>query len=143
MSAKMFFYCLKVWLASVLIGPAVFWCYLMVRDSSDGILFSEFLLFWGFSIVVGLGCSLISFLLFWGSTSYLYRHHWKTMRMRIATVLLALVLTLAPFLICFRSFRFFEQERITLFECYLLPILVGIFFYRLPRDAGPDVKTGR
>lgn len=137
MSAKVFFYCLKVWLASVIIGPLLFWCCLMLQDRDGGVLFSEFLLYWGFSIIVAFGSSLISFLLFWGSTFYLYRQHWTVMRLRITTAILALILTMAPCMLFFRSFTFFERERLTIFECYLVPILVGIFFYRFPRPAKP------
>lgn len=139
MSAKVFFYCLKVWLASVLIGPLLFWCCLMLQDRSGEVLFSEFLLYWAFSIVVGLGCSLLSFLLFWGSTFYLYHQHWTRLRLRITTAVLALVLTVVPFAVCFRTFSFFERERVVLFECYLLPILVGVFFYRCPKPVNPEV----
>jgi hypothetical protein len=138
MSAKVFFYCLKVWLASVLTGPLLFWCCLLIQDRNGEVLFSDFLLYWAFSIVVGLGCSLLSFLLFWGSTFFLYHQHWTVLRLRIVTAGLALVLTVVPFMVCFRSFGFFERERVVLFECYLLPILLGIFFYRYPRATSPS-----
>jgi hypothetical protein len=136
MSSKLFFYCLKVWLVSVLIGPALFWCCLMRIDTDASYTFTEFLGFWGYGILYGLAFSLVSFLLFWGSLIYIYRRDWTGPQRRLATAFLGIVLTIVPFIIFFGTLNFFDEStRVAFCLSYLLPILGGIFIYRSPRPA--------
>ena len=134
MSAKVFFYCLKVWLASVLIGPALFWFCLMRIDSDASYTFAEFLSFWGYAILYGLGFSLISFLVFLFAEAYIVHRNWPWHRRRTATAILGILLTILPFLIFFGTLNFFNDEtRVAFCLSYLLPLLAGIYFYRFPQ----------
>jgi hypothetical protein len=133
MSSRLFFYCLKVWLASVLLGPILLWGCLLQGGSGRSWTFADFLLYWGVTIMTGIVYSGISFVLFWVLTILLYRQHWPVPQLRIAEAMLALVLTMVPFLVLFETNNFNQGDRAAIFSCYLLPILAGIFFYRFPR----------
>jgi len=132
MSAKVFFYCLKVWLASVLLGPVLFWLCLMRLDDDASYTFPNFLGFWGYTILYGLGFSLVSFLMFLLAETYIAHRNWPGHRRRAVTALLGILLTLIPFLI-FLGTLHFSNDAISIAFClsYLLPVLAGIYFYRL------------
>lgn len=140
MSAKVFFYCLKVWLASVLIGPALFWCCLTRIDTDASYTFTEFLGFWGYAVLYSLVFSLISFLLFLLSMVYVSHRHWPWHRQRWTIALLGIVLTLAPIAVFLGTLKFFDETgRIAFCLSYLLPILAGIFIYRFPHTVNPKL----
>lgn len=134
MSAKVFFYCLKVWLASVLLGPVIFWFCLMRLDDDASYTFRNFLGFWGYAILYGLGFSLISFLLFLLAETYIAHRDWTGQRRRTTTAVLGILLTVIPFLIFLGTLRF-SNNAISVAFClsYLLPVLAGIFYYRHPQ----------
>ena len=134
MSAKVFFYCLKVWLASVLIGPVLFWFCLMRLDDDASYNFPNFLGFWGYAILYGIGFSLLSFLVFLIAETYIARRDWPWHRRRTITAILGILLTLIPFLIFLGTLHFFK-DAISVAFClsYLLPVLAGIYFYRFPQ----------
>jgi len=144
MSSKVFFYCLKVWLASVILGPALFWNCMPYIDRDASYTFTDFLGFWFFGILYGLGFSLVSFLLFWVATMYVSRSDWASGRRRLAIAVSGIVLTVAPFLILFGTVGFFSLGARVLFcASYLIPILAGIFFYRFPCQAERGAKVDR
>ena len=133
MSSKVFFYCLKVWLASVVVGPALFWCLLSVLDRDAAYTVGYFLSFWGYGILYGLWFSLLSFLIFWGCMVYISHQSWPSGQRRTATVVMAIALTVVPFMILFGTVNIlFPMGRVLFCLCYLFPIVAGIFFYRLP-----------
>jgi hypothetical protein len=133
MSSKVFFYCLKVWLVSVLLGPALFWCCLMRLDTDATYTFPEFLSFWGLTILYGLAFSVISFLVFLFSMVYISHHQeWPVTRRRIVTALLGFVLLTIPIMIFLRTLNIFDPTGAALGISYLLPLLAGILFYRVP-----------
>src|SRR6201986_750331 len=101
MSSRVFFYCLKVWLASVLLGPILLWGFLLQGGSWPWSL-GDFLLYWGMTIIMGVVCSGLSFIIFWGLTVLVYRQHWPVPQVRIAEAALGVLLTLVPFLILFQ-----------------------------------------
>jgi hypothetical protein len=133
MSSRVFFYCLKVWLASVLLGPILLWGFMLQGGVSRSWTFADFLLYWGVTIMTGVVYSGISFIIFWGLTVLVYRQRWPAPQVRIAEAALGVLLTLLPFLILFQSNEFHLEHRAALLSCYLLPILGGVFFYRFPR----------
>ncbi|HXB05882.1 MAG TPA: hypothetical protein VNW04_02165 [Puia sp.] len=144
MSSKVFFYCLKVWLASVLLGPPLFWGCLRQLDKDASYTFGDLLNFWAYGILYGLGFSVISFLLFLGGMFYIYRRNWPILQRRTATALLGIVLTIIPFLIFFGTLNFFLPEtRIAFCLSYLLPIVAGIFLYRFPTPKKRGIKIDR
>jgi uncharacterized Tic20 family protein len=144
MSSRVFFYCLKVWLASVLLGPPLFWGCLMQMDRDSSYTFGDLLNFWAYGVLYGLAFSLISFLLFLLGMFYIYRRNWPVVQRRTATALLGIILTVIPFLIFFQTLDVFLREtRIVFCLSYLLPILAGIFLYRFPIPKKPEVKIDR
>jgi hypothetical protein len=133
MSSKVFFYCLKVWLASVVLGPALFWCLLPSLDREAPYTFGFFLSFWGYGILYGLAFSLISFLIFLVCVIYISHQNWPFGQRRLAAGVMAIALTVVPFMILFGTVNILPLvERVLFCSCYLLPILAGIFFYRFP-----------
>ena len=137
MSAKVFFYCLKVWLASVFIGPALFWCFMTRIDRDAAYTFADFLGFWGYAMLYSLLFSLISFLLFLISMAYVSHQKWEWHRQRLVIAFLGIVLTVVPIVIFLGTYRFFSDTgRIAFFLSYLLPILAGIFLYPFPHSVG-------
>jgi len=145
MSSKVFFYCLKVWLASVVLGPTLFWATSVPPINPNGsYTLADFLGFWAYGIVYGLAFSLISFLLFWAAMIYVSRRNWPSKQRRLVTVLLGIILTVAPFLILFQTVDLLGlTDRIAFCGSYLLPIVAGIFFYRWPRASKQEVKIDR
>jgi hypothetical protein len=133
MSSRVFFYCLKVWLASILLGPILLWGFLLQGGSGRSWTFADFLLYWGVTIMAGVVYSALSFLVFWILTILVYRQHWPVPQLRIAEAILAVVLTMIPFLVLFEMNSIDQGYQAALFACYLLPILAGVFFYRFPR----------
>ncbi|HLZ85984.1 MAG TPA: hypothetical protein VKQ52_02035 [Puia sp.] len=129
MSSKVFFYCLKVWLTSVVLGPVIFWCW----EIPDILTLSSFLAYLGIAILYGLVFSLLSFLLLWAGIAFLYRRGWPLTRQRLAAACWGLTLTLVPFLVLFaRADSVMQPDSVHLSLSYLFPILVGIFVYQWP-----------
>ena len=141
MSSRVFFYCLKVWLASVLIGPALFSGCLPFLDSDAAYTPGFFLSFWGYMIVYGFAFSLVSFLVFWGCMVYITHQNWPYGQRRTAAAILGIALTVVPFMILFGTLNIWmAKERVIFCLCYLLPILAGIYMYRFPRDGKHGVN---
>jgi hypothetical protein len=144
MSSRVFFYCLKVWLASVLIGPMLFSGVQPLLDEDAAYTLNFFLGFWGYMILYGLGFSLVSFLLFWGGMIYITHQEWSSNQRRMAAAFLGIALTVAPFMVLFGTVNILmPKERIIFCLCYLLPILAGIFWYRFPGGPKPGMKLQR
>ena len=125
---KIFLYCLKIWLISVVTGTLLFYFIGKPTDDSS-------LTFWGYMGIICLGATLFSlpsFFLFWLGVWFLTGRPISLRRRRVQTMVWATILVIAPFPIMVGSNSpnwFLLAE---LCGCYWLPLIVGIGFFRFP-----------
>lgn len=137
MPKKALFYCLKVWITGVVVGPLLF--YVMDKHFVNQLLsFLDFILVFD---VGGLLFSIPSFLLLWATATYICKRPGDQPMQRLKLAGWSLLFTvLSPVIILVwqhTSPDSTDWSLLTrLIACYFAAIAAAIFFYRLP--AGPQ-----
>ena len=129
---KIFFFCLKIWLTSVVTGTLL---YYFVGNPTD----DSSMTFWGYMGVVCVAAaiySLISFLLFWAGVVFVARRRFSSRQPRTVTTAWATVLVVAPFPVLLGGNHPNWAMLAELCGCYLVPVLVAIWVLRFPAVAG-------
>ena len=134
---KVFGYCLKIWLGSVVTGTLLY--YLVGNPTDD-----SSMTFWGYMGVVCLGAtvySLVSFLLFWVGVYYLAGRPYSVRQQKGLGTAWAAILVIVPFPILFGRNHPNWALLAELCGCYLVPLLVGIWVLRFPSIQGVKLPT--
>jgi len=128
---KIFLYCLKIWLTSVVVGALLFY---FVGDPT----YDSSMTFWGYMAVVCLAAaiySLVSFLLFWAGVVFVTGRRISVWRQRWIAMAWATILVIAPFPILLGRNHPNWALLAELCGCYLVPVLAGIWVFRVPAVA--------
>jgi uncharacterized membrane protein len=134
---KVFLYCLKIWLASVVAGNMLFYVVGYPTDDSS-------MTFWGYMAVACLGAtiySFVSFLLFWLGVFLIARRHFSAWRKRGIATVWAMILVIAPFPMLFGRNHPNWAMLAVLCGCYLVPLLVGVWVFKFPTVLQPSFDS--
>lgn len=132
MAWRVLLYCFKVWVSVLLIGTFLFvtLSYAFSRTAPD----REELKFAGLFLAYGSGYSIPSLLLGWFGALFIFRSSRSEWVTRIRIAILAVPLTLLPFIIFERDYLEWDWASICLIAgLYYLVAVAAIFIYRLPR----------
>jgi uncharacterized membrane protein len=133
---KVFGYCLKIWLISVVTGTLL---YYFVGNPTD----DSSMTFWGYMGVVCLAAtvySLVSFLLFWIGVYVLAGRPYSARQQKSIGSAWATILAIAPFPILFGRNHPNWALLAELSGCYLVPVVAGIWVFRFPRVAAGSLS---
>jgi hypothetical protein len=132
MASKVLFYCFKVWISVLLLGPLLLGAVLWIVNG--GPVDWSILSFLGYLDLFGLAFSIPSFFLFWIGSFYIDGTAWSLTKKRFVIAVMGLPLAILPFLIASEVFWMPEWSLIWTFVAAYYPLLVAaIFFYRLPQ----------
>jgi hypothetical protein len=126
-----FSFSIRVWLTSIILSPVIF--FFWTTDFTEYFSLPNFFGFYVLSILYGVVLSLPSYGCLLLLVLYLSGKKWKVGMKKGMLVLWVTILTIFPFYIVFA-----KDDPITLpsiikfFVCYLITIIVGTLFYKLP-----------
>jgi amino acid permease len=131
MAIRVLLYCLKVWISALLIGTILF--VLLSYAFSQTTLDRGELRFAGWFLVYGSGFSIPSLLIAWLASFYIIRGSRSGRAKRFWIAVLAVPLTLLPFIIFDQGRASLDWKSICLIAgLYYLVTAAGIFFFPLP-----------
>ena len=121
-------YSLKVWLTGVLVGTTI-WCVIgTLMEHSDMSLIASILV----ATVYAFLYSGVSFLLSWAAVTILNRGRRSKNNQRSILTALGIILTAAPFFILFGAHQPNWLALAGMYGCYIVPIIIGTWLYKLP-----------
>ena len=131
-------YSLKIWLTSVVVGPALYGIF-------DALTRPNFLHnltgvagFYLYSLPYGLILSIPSWLLFWLLLHSLNMLRWNWVTTRVLFSIVAVILTLAPFILLFGADDPAGNETFLAWPmAYCFVLIAGIWFYKLRKVSDP------
>ena len=125
---KIFLYCLKIWLTTVVVGALLF--YVVGSPTYD-----SSMTFWEYMAVVCLAAAIyssVSFLLFWAGVVFVTGRRISVWRQRSIAMAWAAILVIAPFPSLFGGHHPNWALLAELCGCFLVPVLVGIWMFKFP-----------
>jgi hypothetical protein len=126
---RIFLYCLKVWLSSVVVGGVLFYFLDKPTDDSSMTFLGYMIIFCVFALLF----SSVSFFLLWAGVAMLANGRLSVNKQRWIATAWGAILAIAPVVLLFGWHQPDWSFLARLCGCYLIPLLAAIWVFKFPQ----------